>query len=75
MDIHDVSIEELTDIRDIRIDPAKSATQRYEAYCEQVSNPYFLRLGEYVIKLRYSDTQVSLEDLLEQYMKRITEGV
>lgn len=75
VDIREVDIESLTDIRDIRIDESKSVSERMEQYLAQVSNPYLLRMGEYVIKLQYSTGNETLDDRVKQYMERMDGGV
>ena len=55
VNIKEVNPEELVDISEIEIDMKQSVQKRVKEYVEQVHNPYLVRVGEYVVKIGYSD--------------------
>nr|WP_317379900.1 hypothetical protein [uncultured Faecalimonas sp.] len=73
-DIREVSADELADISEIEIDPKQSVQKRVRAYVEQVQNPYLVRVGDYVVKIRYSDCNETLNDRMKQYISKIAEA-
>lgn len=50
-DFSDVNIEDLTDVRKIKIDKNLPQEKRQAQYLKQVGNPYLLRRGSMMIKV------------------------
>lgn len=73
VDIKNVNADELVDISEIEIDTKQSVQRRVKEYVEQVHNPYLVRVGEYIVKVGYSDCTEILNDRLEQYISKIAE--
>lgn len=71
MDIRDAVPEELVDICGIEIDMKKSVPARVEDYVQKVGNPFLVRVGEYVVKIGYSDQAGTLNDRMKQYTGKI----
>lgn len=71
LDIRSVSPEELTDIRDIRIDEHLSEVERKKEFLRQIRNPYLYRQGEYIVKLSFADTKATLTDRLKEYIEHV----
>ncbi len=72
MDIHnsDTSHTAHTVLRDIacvNIDTSASSAERIKQYVEQVGDPYCYTDNGIVVKLAYSNTDVSLQDRLRAY--------
>ena len=65
VNIKEVNPDELVDISEIEIDTKQ--------YVEQVHNPYLVRVGEYVVKIGYSDCEETLNDRMKQYISKIAE--
>ena len=59
----------LKDIRDVVIDTSKPCKERMRAYIEQIGNPYCYRHGKYVVKVSFTDTDVTLEDRMLSYIR------
>ena len=70
-----VDISSLTDIGSIEVDKRLSPDERLASYLDQIKNPYLFRCGNVIVKVSYADTDVTLEDRLEQFIrqKRISE--
>lgn len=73
VNIKEVNPDELVDISEIEIDTKQSVQKRVKEYVEQVYNPYLVRVGEYVVKIGYSDCKETLNDRMKQYISKIAE--
>lgn len=73
VNIKEVNPDELVDISEIGIDTKQSVQKRVKEYVEQVHNPYLVRVGEYVVKIGYSDCEETLNDRMKQYISKIAE--
>ena len=71
--IKEVNTDALVDISEIEINTKQSVQKRVEEYVEQVHNPYLVRVGEYVVKIGYSDCKETLNDRMKQYISKIAE--
>jgi hypothetical protein len=63
-DFDDVEIDDLTDVRQIRIDRNQTKEKRIEQYLRQVGNPYLVQVGGVKVKVRFANNGVSCRDLL-----------
>ena len=68
MDFSDVTLEELTDIGKIRIDRKRSVEERKRQYLNQVKNPYLVKAGDTMVKIRFANNGVSFEDVFENLL-------
>lgn len=73
VNIKEVNPDELVDISEIEIDTKQSVQKRVKEYVEQVHNPYLVRVGEYAVKIGYSDCEETLNDRMKQYISKIAE--
>ncbi len=73
MDIKDAVPDQLVDISGIQIDMKKSVSARVEDYVQKVGNPFLVRVGEYVVKIGYSDCAETLNDRMKQYIRKVAE--
>lgn len=73
MDIRDAVLEELVDISGIEIDMKKPVPTRVEEYMRKVGNPFLVRVGEYVVKIGYSNQAGTLNDRMKQYIRKVAE--
>lgn len=64
-DFGDVKLEELKDISKIRIDREKSVEEKKAQYLRKVGNPYLVRVGNTMVKIRFANNGVSFEDAFE----------
>lgn len=67
-DFTDVKLEELTDIRKVRIDRKKTVEEKKQQYLKQVGNPYLVKVGDTMIKIRFANNGVSFEDAFERLL-------
>lgn len=68
MDFSDAKLEELADIGKVRIDRKKSVEERKRQYLNQVKNPYLVRVGDTMVKIRFANNGVSFEDAFENLL-------
>lgn len=73
MDIKNAIPDTLIDISEIEIDMKKSVSSRVEEYVRKVGNPFLVRVGDYVVKIGYSDCEETLNDRMKQYIKKVAE--
>lgn len=72
VDIRTVDREALVDITEVQIDGKIPQKQRFDDFLRQIKNPYCYRCGNVVVKISFSDTDATLEDRLEQYLKSLS---
>ena len=68
VDIRTVDINSLKDINDVVIDESLSKEERMIRFIKQIQNPYLYRYGCMIVKITYSDTDRTLEDVLKSYI-------
>lgn len=69
VDIRTVRREDLVDIQDVEIDPNLSKGERIRSFVRQIKNPYCFKVGNVVVKTAFADTDVTLDDRLEHYLR------
>ncbi len=69
VDVRTVDPETLRDIRDVKINMELPRAERMLDFIRQIGNPYCYRHGKYVVKVSYTDTDVTLEDRLLAYIR------
>lgn len=67
-DFDDVKLEELADITKIRIDRDRKVEQKKEQYLKKVGNPYLVKVGDTMVKIRFANNGVSFEDAFESLL-------
>jgi hypothetical protein len=67
-DFYDVDVNELKDIRKVRIDRSQTKEKRIAQYLKQVGNPYMVRVGNVKVKIRFANNGVSFEDAFEDLL-------
>lgn len=71
VDIQTVDRDSLVDINEIQIDGTLSREQRLAEFVRQIGNPYCYRCGKVVVKVSFANTDATLEDRLEHYLKTL----
>lgn len=71
VDLNTVDRETLKDIRDVKIDMSLPREERIMDFINQIGNPYCYRCGKVVVKVSFADTDVTLEERIEQYLKTL----
>lgn len=53
----------------VRLDPAAPQKDRLADFIRQIKNPYCYLDGKTVVKITFSNTDTTLEDCLEHYLR------
>ncbi len=75
VDVRTVDIDTLTDLRDIEIDTKAPVEKKLASFARQTKNPYVSRIGDYVVKVRYQKEGATIDDKMEEYIRRLAEGL
>lgn len=68
-DLATIDRDALVDIRDVKVNTALPKRERALDFIRQIGNPYCYKHGKYVVKVGFSDTEVSLEERLAGYIR------
>ena len=69
VDIRTVDIDTLRDIRDVKVNTDLPKEERVLDVIRQIGNPYCYRHGKYVVKISFTDTDVTLEQRMLAYLR------
>jgi len=69
VDIRTVDPAGLLDIRDVKVNTDLPKRERILDFIRQIGNPYCYRHGKYVVKVSFTDTDVTLEDRMLSYIR------
>ena len=69
VDIRTIDPDTVVDAGDIKIDINLSVQERMADYIQQSGNPYIIKVGKVIVKMKHSDTTMSANDCFERYMK------
>lgn len=69
VDVRTVDPATLKDIRDVHVNTDLPKAERMLDFIRQIGNPYCFRHGKYVVKVSFSDTDVTLEQRLLSYIQ------
>lgn len=68
-DLATIDRDALVDIRDVKVNTALPKRERALDFIRQIKNPYCYKHGKYVVKVGFTDTEVSLEERLADYIR------
>ena len=69
VDVRTVDINTLRDIRDVKVNTDLPKEERVLDFIRQIGNPYCYRHGKYVVKISFTDTDVTLEQRMLSYLR------
>lgn len=58
----DKSIDELVDIRDVKLDSSLGQAERIQSFLQQIKNPYCFRVRDVVVNVAYTEGGPTLND-------------
>lgn len=73
VDIRDVDISSLTDLRDIVVDTKKPVARKLAFFAAQTNNVYIHRIGDYIVKVRFQKEGPTIDDKMEEYLRRLAQ--
>lgn len=68
VDVTKVDIQDLVDIKEVRVNRSLSKKNQMIDYVRQIKNPYCYIYGDYVVKISFEDTAVTLTERLKELM-------
>ena len=71
MDLNDVNLDDIPDIKSIKIDKRKPKEERMLDFLSQVENPYVFKINGHLVQIRFSDTNKTAEDCLTNVLKNL----
>lgn len=72
-DLEDIKLNDLVDIREVKIDQKLPKEIRVQQFIEQIKNPYCFKVGDVIVRCKFQ-TQTSGETLqkkLERYFSSL----
>mgnify|MGYP006962064620 FL=1 len=73
VDVRTVDIDTLTDLSDIQIDKIAPVEKKLASFARQAGNPYVGRIGDYVVKVCYQKEGATIDEKMEEYIRRLAE--
>lgn len=70
IDVTKVDPQDLVDIRDVKINGNLKPEKRKEDFIAQIKNPYCYKYADYVVKVAFEDTDVTLAGRLKEIISR-----
>ncbi len=70
-DIRTVDKNTLVERSTVKLDPGMSREERILSFIEQIKNPYCYLDDGVVVKVSFMDTDVTLEERLEEYVRNL----
>lgn len=58
----------LVDIKDVLVDKNLSKDERIAEYMRQIKDPHYFRCGKFIVRARFADNGVTLEDCLQRLL-------
>ena len=71
VDIKDVSLENLDEISEIKIDRRKSSNDRILDFLNKTKNPYIFKSNGKKVKISFSDNNRTADDCLTNVLKNL----
>ena len=71
MSLDDVSLNDVDEIADIKIDKRKSSNERILDFLNKVKNPYIFKVKGKLVRIRFSDTEKTADDCLTNVLKNL----
>lgn len=63
--------ENLKDITTVQINPDLPKAERIKSFVEQIVNPYHFMCGSIEVVIKFADTDITLDERMENYLRSI----
>ena len=73
VDVCSVDIDNLTDLREIKIDRELPLEEKLAAFEKQTKNVYVNRVGDYAVKVKFQKDGADINDKLEEYFRHMSQ--
>ena len=71
VDIRTVDPAALVNIRDVNIDAALPFAEKAANYLRQIGNAYCFRCDDVIVKIKYSQTETTIDDCMEVFFRSL----
>ncbi len=71
MPLSEISLDDVDEIKDIKIDKRKSSNERILDFLNEVKNPYVFKVNGKLVRIRFSDTEKTADDCLTGVLKNL----
>ncbi len=71
VDVREVDVDTLVDIRDVNIDMDWPREKRIEEFIRQIKNPYCFKVGKVAVKVEFSEGDATFEDRVKEYLESL----
>ncbi len=71
MSLEDVTLDDVDEISDIKIDKRKSSNERILDFLNKVKNPYIFKVKGKLVRIRFSNTEKTADDCLTNVLKNL----
>ncbi len=71
VDVREVDMDTLVDIRDVNIDMDWPKEKRIEEFIRQIKNPYCFKVGKVAVKVEFSEGDATFEDRVKEYLESL----
>ena len=72
IDLKDVTLDDVDDIKDIKIDRRKSSDERILDFLTKVKNPYIFKVNGKLVRISFSeDTDLTADDCLTRVLANL----
>jgi hypothetical protein len=69
--MENIDPQNLVDITSIEVNPELSKNERIKAFVEQIKNPYLFKCGKIIVQIGFADTNITLNERMETYLKSL----
>lgn len=73
VDVCSVDIDNLTDLREIKIDRELPLEEKLASFEKQTKNVYVNRVGDYAVKVKFQKDGADIDDKLEEYFRHMSQ--
>lgn len=73
VDVCRVDIDNLTDLREIKIDRELPLEEKLASFEKQTKNVYVNRVGDYAVKVKFQKDGADIDDKLEEYFRHMSQ--
>lgn len=69
--LEDITLDDVDDIKDIKIDRRKSSNERILDFLTKVKNPYVFKINGRLVKMNFKENGPSAEDCLTNMLENL----
>ena len=71
VNLNDVKLEDVDEIKDIKIDRRKPSNERILDFITKAKNPYIFKVNGKPVRIRFSDTDKTADECLTNVLKNL----